>query len=121
VVITQRPGKIDPDTLSQCGSQIVMKLTNPEDQQAVRRASESLSESLFNDLPGLNTGEAIILGPLTRVPCLIKVGRRVSAEGGSDIDVTAELEKARNAMTTHRMETNSVFAKPVRRDRDEEI
>lgn len=121
VVITQRPGKIDPDTLSQCGSQIIMKLTNPDDQQAVRKASESLSESLFADLPGLNTGEAILLGQLTRVPCLIKVGRRVSAEGGSDIDVTAELEKARGDMTTRRLETSGAFAQPLRRDRIEEI
>jgi hypothetical protein len=121
VVITQRPGKIDPDTLSQCGSQMIMKLTNPTDQDAVRKASESLSESLFADLPGLNTGEAIVLGPLTRVPCLIQVGRRLSAEGGSDIDVTAELEKARNTMTNRRIEANSVFAKPVPRDVEQEI
>lgn len=121
VVITQRPGKIDPDTLSQCGSQIVMKLTNPEDQKAVRNASESLSESLFHDLPGLNTGEAIVLGSLTRVPCLIKVGRRVSAEGGSDTDVTAELEKARNDVETQRLEAISILATKPRRDRDEEI
>lgn len=121
VVITQRPGKIDPDTLSQCGSQMIMKLTNPTDQDAVRKASESLSESLFTDLPGLNTGESIILGPLTRVPCLIQVGRRLSAEGGSDIDVTAELEKARNTMTNRRIEASSVFATPVARDAPQEI
>ncbi|HEY3415224.1 MAG TPA: ATP-binding protein [Armatimonadota bacterium] len=121
VVITQRPGKIDPDTLSQCGSQVVMKLTNPEDQQAVRSASESLSGSLFQDLPGLNVGEAIVLGQLTRVPCLIKVGARVSAEGGSDVDVTSELKKALNTVATHRIEAESPFASPPRRDRVEEI
>jgi hypothetical protein len=121
VVITQRPGKIDPDTLSQCGSQIVMKLTNPDDQQAVRKASESLSESLFADLPGLNTGEAIVLGQLTRVPCLVKVGRRASAEGGSDIDVISELEKARASEATRRIASSGSFAAPLRHDRVEEI
>jgi DNA helicase HerA-like ATPase len=121
IVITQRPGKIDPDTLSQCGSQVVMKLTNPEDQNAVRSASESLSGSLFTDLPGLNVGEAIVLGPLTRVPCIIKVGARVSAEGGSDVDVTAELRRALSAVSTQRMEESSPFGKPPKRDRVEEI
>lgn len=121
MVITQRPGKIDPDTLSQCGSQIVMKLTNPEDQNAVRSASESLSGSLFTDLPGLNVGEAILLGPLTRVPCIIKVGARVSAEGGSDVDVTAELKRALATVATQRIEALSPFAMPPRRDRAEEI
>jgi DNA helicase HerA-like ATPase len=94
VVITQRPYKINQDTLSQCGSQIIMKLTNPEDQNAVRTASENISESLLADLPGLNTGEAVVLGELTRVPVMIKVGKRESAEGGADVDIVKELQLA---------------------------
>jgi DNA helicase HerA-like ATPase len=94
VVITQRPYKINQDTLSQCGSQIIMKLTNPEDQKAVRTASENISEALLADLPGLNTGEAVVLGELTRVPVMIKVGKRESAEGGADVDIVKELQLA---------------------------
>ncbi len=52
VLITQRPYKIDPDALSQCNSQIIMRMTNPEDQKAVKNSSERMSESLLNDLPG---------------------------------------------------------------------
>jgi len=112
VVITQRPGKIDPDTLSQCGSQIVMKLTNPTDQDAVRRAAESLSESLFQDLPGLNVGEAIVLGNLTRAPAMVRVGRRCSAEGGSDIDVVEALERALRTRDTEKLMAASAFSDP---------
>ncbi|PMQ02156.1 MAG: hypothetical protein CBR30_00410 [Dictyoglomus sp. NZ13-RE01] len=95
IVITQRPYKISPHTLSQCGSQIIMKLTNPNDQIAVKEASEALSEALFKDLPGLNIGEAIIVGNLTRVPVIVKIGERETAEGGYDIDLEREFEKAR--------------------------
>lgn len=95
IVITQRPYKISSNTLSQCGSQIIMKLTNPNDQNAVKEASEALSESLFRDLPGLNIGEAVIVGNLTRVPVIVKIGNRETAEGGYDIDLEKEFEKAR--------------------------
>ncbi|MGB9857659.1 MAG: helicase HerA domain-containing protein [Dictyoglomaceae bacterium] len=95
IVITQRPYKISSNTLSQCGSQIIMKLTNPNDQNAVKEASEALSESLFRDLPGLNIGEAVIVGNLTRVPVIVKIGERETAEGGYDIDLEKEFEKAR--------------------------
>lgn len=95
IVITQRPYKINSNTLSQCGSQIIMKLTNPNDQNAVKEASEALSESLFRDLPGLNIGEAIIVGNLTRIPVIVKIGNRETAEGGYDIDLEKEFEKAR--------------------------
>ncbi len=100
VLITQRPYRIHQDTLSQCNSQVIMRLTNPEDQNAVRRASESISESLLEDLPGLNVGEAVVLGPLVRVPVMVRVGQRVSQEGGSDIDVVDALEKARDEVVT---------------------
>ncbi len=107
VLITQRPYRIHQDTLSQCNSQIIMRLTNPEDQQAVRRASESISEGLLADLPGLNVGEAVILGPLVRVPVMVRVGRRVSKEGGSDIDVVAALKRARSEVVTEEMEART--------------
>ncbi len=94
LVVTQRPSKVHPDTLSQCGSQLVMRLTNPDDQRAVRQASELMSEDLLGNLPSLNTGEVIVVGPLARVPAMIRVGQRHSAEGGSDIDLAAALEQA---------------------------
>lgn len=100
VLITQRPYRVHQDTLSQCGSQVIMRLTNPEDQNAVRRASESISEDLLTDLPGLNVGEAVVLGPLTKVPVMVRVGRRESQEGGSDINVVERLEAARREVVT---------------------
>ncbi len=97
IVISQRPGKIHADTLSQCNSQIVLKITNPSDQTAIANSSERLSEELTNDLPGLNVGEAVIVGEVTRSPVMIKVRTRRTREGGADIDVVSRLRKARKA------------------------
>lgn len=94
VLITQRPYKIDPDALSQCNSQIIMRMTNPEDQRAVKNSSERMSESLLNDLPGLNVGEAVIVGEVTRAPVMVKIRQRETEEGGADIDVVEKLREA---------------------------
>jgi hypothetical protein len=110
IVITQRPHKIHQDTLSQCASQIIMKLTNPEDQEAVKKAAENLSSNLFSDLPGLNIGEAILLGTLTRVPVMIRAGERVTKEGGSDIDVP---EALRGSLKEKAMEIPAIFKERV--------
>jgi len=114
ILITQRPYKVHGDTLSQCNSQIIMRLTNPQDQQAVRQSSESISEGLLADLPGLNVGEAVILGPLVRVPVMVRVGKRVSKEGGNDIDVVQKLEQARSEVIT---ETREAMTQEARRAR----
>lgn len=111
-LITQRPSKVNQDTLSQCGSQIIMQLTNPDDQKAVQRASEAISAELLNDLPGLNKGEAIILGQLTRVPAMVRVSGRASAEGGSDVDLVEELKLAREGLSAARTAAR-VYNQPV--------
>jgi len=97
LLVSQRPGRVDDDVLSQCNSQIIMRMANPVDMSAVRNAAEALSQDLFEDLPGLNKGEAIIVGELIKTPAMVKVTGRTSAEGGSDIDIIEALKRSRKA------------------------
>lgn len=94
ILITQRPSRIHSDALSQCNSQIIMRITNPEDQKAVSISSERMSRDLLEDLPGLNVGEAVIVGEITKAPVMIKVKRRRTREGGADIDIVGKLKEA---------------------------
>jgi DNA helicase HerA-like ATPase len=94
VLITQRPSKIHSDALSQCNSQIVMRITNPKDQEAVAASSERLGETLLDDLPGLNTGEAVIVGEMTRASIMARIRKRTTREGGSDIDILSKMKSA---------------------------
>lgn len=103
ILISQRPSKINPDSLSQCNSQIIMKLTNPHDQEAVAESSERISQDLLSDLPGLNPGEAVIVGEMTRAPVMIKVRQRKTMEGGADIDVVKKLAEGLRELTTEKI------------------
>ncbi|MCX8170622.1 MAG: ATP-binding protein [Candidatus Bathyarchaeota archaeon] len=94
ILITQRPSKIHSDALSQCNSQIIMRITNPEDQKAVSASSERMSHDLLEDLPGLNVGEAIVVGEITKAPVMVKVKKRRTREGGADIDIVGKLKEA---------------------------
>lgn len=98
ILVSQRPAKIDPDTLSQCNSQIILRITNPSDQRAVISSSERVSESLLEDLPGLNVGEAVIVGEITKIPVMVKIRERTTMEGGADIDVVDKLKRARETL-----------------------
>ncbi len=94
ILISQRPSKINSDSLSQCNSQIIMKMTNPQDQEAIEASSEKMSRDLIQDLPGLNPGEAVVVGDITKVPVMLQVRRRTTREGGADIDVVEALRGA---------------------------
>ncbi|WP_188603066.1 ATP-binding protein [Vulcanisaeta souniana] len=88
VVITQRPSKVDPDVLSQCNSQIILRLVNQRDIMAVLSASEVLNEELGRLIPMLDVGEGIVVGPITPLPLVIRLRDRVLDYGGSDIDLS---------------------------------
>jgi DNA helicase HerA-like ATPase len=113
VVITQRPSKIADDTLSQCASQLIMRLTNPDDQKAVQRASEVVSQALLENLPGLNQGEVIVLGRLTRIPAMVRVTGRRGAEGGADINLAERFNQARSQALAEQVVKGAAPARPL--------
>lgn len=81
-IITQRPSRIDEDVLSQCNSNIIMKIRNEADQKSIRRSVESASEDLINDLPGLTPGQAVIAGECLHTPVLAQIRERRTKHGG---------------------------------------
>lgn len=95
-VVTQRPKGLDREILSQMNNMIILKLVEPEDQKHVQRASESLSQELMEYLPGLNPGEAIIIGNMTKLPLLVKIDKSEEKVEGNDIDVVGQWEEILN-------------------------
>ena len=91
-VISQRPSKLDSDVLSQCNTQIILRLVNPNDQSYVRNVSEGLSASDLDTIKGLGTGEALIVGISTPFPVLTKIKDRLTMHGGFTPSIKKELE-----------------------------
>jgi hypothetical protein len=93
-IISQRPGKIDGDVLSQCGTQLIMQIQNPTDQDAIRQSVESAGESVLDELPGLTPGQAIVAGDAMNTPVLIKVRERYTTHGAASPVATTEWRNA---------------------------
>lgn len=68
MIVSQRPAEIDPTILSQCGTMIAMRLANASDRSHVTSTVSDNLEGLFNMLPTLRTGEAIIVGEAVHIP-----------------------------------------------------
>lgn len=81
-LVSQRPSKLDPDSLSQCMTQVSMRVTNPADQSQIRQSVESVSEDIVKALPALGTGEAIVSGAALNTPVTVKVRERITRHGG---------------------------------------
>src|SRR6266446_8238826 len=68
MIVSQRPSEIDPTILSQCGTIFAMRLANDVDRGQVAGAASDNLKGLFDMLPILRTGEAIIVGEVVSVP-----------------------------------------------------
>lgn len=68
MVVSQRPSEIDSTILSQCGTIIAMRLSNPSDRSHVIGTVTDNLGGLFHMLPSLRTGEAIIVGEAVHLP-----------------------------------------------------
>jgi len=86
-IVSQRPNKIDQNVLSQCNSQIILKIVNPKDQSQIMNSCEAISNELMQDLPSLNKGEAIIVGSCILLPALVKIEKFWGTLGGDDIPI----------------------------------
>ncbi len=85
-LISQRPGKLDADVLSQCQTQCIMRIVNEIDQHAVATAVEGVGRELLQNLPALSKGQVIIAGSAVNTPVLCRVRRRVTSHGGESKD-----------------------------------
>ena len=93
-IISQRPSKIDPDVLSQCGTQIIMQIQNPNDQKAIRTSVESAGEDVLDELPGLTPGQAVVAGDAMNTPVLVNVRERHTEHGADSPEATREWKTA---------------------------
>lgn len=68
MIVSQRPSEVDATILSQCGTIFSMRLSNPSDRAHVIGTVTDNLEGLFNSLPILRIGEAIIVGEAVHLP-----------------------------------------------------
>jgi len=74
-IVSQRPSEISETIFSQCNTFIAMRLTNPEDQNYVKRLLPDTLGELTTTLSTLSAGEALLIGESTVIPSIIKIDR----------------------------------------------
>ncbi len=104
-VVTQRPARIDKSVLSQCNTQIILKVTNPNDLKAITDSVEGVSAGMKEEIKDLPVGAAMIVGA-TEHPLVVDVRVRRTQHGGENV----KLEPARPKQQTE----SEIISFPVR-------
>jgi DNA helicase HerA-like ATPase len=73
MIVSQRPSDISETILSQCNNYVVMRLTNPIDQNYVCRLVADTYPGLESLLPSLRQGEGLFVGDAVPMPLRIQM------------------------------------------------
>ncbi len=78
LVLSQRPVHLSTTVLSQCGTHIIGRVTNPYDLDHIKKSSEQITKETVDLISSLPTGEVLVVGAATKFPVFVKVRQRLS-------------------------------------------
>ena len=84
LVVSQRPSDIDAGVLSQCGSMISLRLSNPTDRSRVSSTIPDDLGGLADVLPTLRTGEGLFMGEAFPLPTRVRITKAPRRPIGDD-------------------------------------
>lgn len=85
---TQRPDKLHPNVISQCDNLMLMRMNSHADIEDLARIFSFVPEGMLREAAAFRQGEALLAGKLVPSPTIMRIGSRLSAEGGSDVATT---------------------------------
>lgn len=85
-IVSQRPSDVSATILSQCNNIIALRLTNERDKSVVRNLLPDTLGGLLDVLPGLEVGEAVVVGDATLLPTRIILNKPEHKPKSATID-----------------------------------
>jgi len=93
MIVSQRPSEISETIFSQCNNFVAMRLTNPTDQQYIKRLLPDNINAVTDTLPILEKQEAIIIGDAISIPSIVKIDEISDKPNSNDVDFHQEWKK----------------------------
>lgn len=85
LLASQRPSEISETIFSQCNNFITMRLTNPNDQNYVKRLLPDTMGQLIDKMPTLKSGECLLIGDSVVIPSIVKIDECNPKPASNDI------------------------------------
>jgi len=87
-IVSQRPAKVDKNIISQCNTNIILKVTNPNDLKAIVQSVEGLTTQTTDEIQRLPIGVALISGAGLQLPVMAEIRVRETNHGGRSVGIS---------------------------------
>ena len=85
MLASQRPSEISETIFSQCNNFLALRLTNPADQNYVKRLLPDTMGNLIDRMPTLRAGESLLIGDAVVLPSVVQIDMCDPAPASTDI------------------------------------
>ncbi|MFC7291187.1 ATP-binding protein [Hirschia litorea] len=102
-VISQRPRELSSTILSQCGSFLCLRISNPDDQSYVRNLLPDSVRGITSMFSSLTRGEAILIGDSMMMPTRIKVDKPNPTPNSNDASFVDTWSKERDVLDVEKV------------------
>jgi len=85
-LISQRPSRVDKSALSQITTQIILKITNPNDIRAVSNSVEGITLETEKEIKNIPIGTALVAG-VVDLPLFVNIRPKKTRHGGESISL----------------------------------
>jgi len=92
-LISQRPIQLSTTALSQCNTQIILRITNPYDLDHIGKSSEGITKDVLSHISSLRTGTGLIVGEAVNFPVFVRIRKRRSKEPSIDLSLEQAIEE----------------------------
>jgi uncharacterized protein len=85
LLASQRPDKLPDNVLSQCDNLVLMRVNSAADRRDLAERFGFAPPGLVELARTFGLGEALVAGDIARPPVLVRIGTRITPEGGGDV------------------------------------
>jgi DNA helicase HerA-like ATPase len=101
---------VDKNVISQCNTQIIMRVTNPNDLKALSKGLEGMTSELEEEIKRLPPGVAMLVSNEIERPITVNVRPRKSRHGGVSTQIVVKEETVEAASLKPRQDRASLPA-----------
>ncbi len=91
-IITQRVSRVEKNVLSQCSTNIILKVTNQNDIRSISSCVDGINNEIEKEIKNLPIGTALVTGVLD-LPLFVNIRPRRTKHGGESVNAIINIIK----------------------------
>lgn len=108
-LISQRPIQLATTVLSQCNTNIILRVTNPYDLDHIGKSSEGVNRTVLNQISSLPVGTGLLVGEAVNYPLFVQIRSRRSSPSDKGLPLEQAAQEYHKRITQNNKDADDLM------------